>query len=201
MTVKGLTRIALQQIAAEALGQSEVQDKSILLVRAILRRPRLLDAIIDEQGCVTYRSLTDAAQKLFGNSDTGAFSHDPFHTSSNVQLVQAFKAMFDELRDSLQDRHFFFEKHRYVKIEKLVAISQDPNDIDSNGLPVLDRATGLPCKKYSERHVYLAKNLLERPGLLHALDSARGLFGHHHQEGWLNNKSLDRWLEQDRTPR
>ncbi|MGY2291227.1 type III secretion effector protein [Pseudomonas sp. SDO528_S397] len=200
MTANGLTLATLQRIAAQALGESEAQDTTILLVRAILRRPRLVDAIVDEQGRVTRDSLADAAAKLFGNSDTGAFSHDPFHATNNVQLVQAFKAMFDELRDSLQDRTFFFEKHRYVRIEKLVAISQDPNELDGHGLPVLDRSTGLPRKRYSEQHVYMAKNLVERPGLLRALDNAnaRGLFGRQHQDGWLNNKSLDRWLEQDR---
>ncbi|KAF1030666.1 MAG: hypothetical protein GAK37_01182 [Pseudomonas sp.] len=198
MGTDGVRLETLQRIAAETLGESDSQDKTVLLVRAILRRPRLLDAIFDGQGYVTGESLAAAAGQLFGNSDTGAFSHDPFHTSSNVQLVQAFKAMFDELRGSLQDRTFFFEKHRYVKIDKLVAISRDPNEIDGNGLPVLDRSTGLPRKKYSEKHVYMAKNLVERPGLLGALGNARGLFSHPRQDGWLNNKNLDRWLEQDK---
>lgn len=33
----------------------------------------------------------------------------------------------------------------------------DPDDTDSRGLPILEPATGLPKKKYSEHCVYTAK--------------------------------------------
>jgi hypothetical protein len=47
--------------------------------------------------------------------------------------------------------------------------------------------------------VYTAKNILERPGLLPSLERANGtrLFDPPTSQGWLNNKSLERWLEQD----
>lgn len=58
---------------------------------------------------------------------------------------------------------------------------------------------GVRKKKYDEQQVYMAKNLVDRPGLLRSLentaDSGRRIFGSHHQAGWLSNKTLDRWLE------
>jgi hypothetical protein len=44
----------------------------------------------------------------------------------------------------------------------------------------------------------MAKNIIERPGLLRSLERANHtrLFGWPRYEGWLSNKSLERWLEQ-----
>jgi len=78
-------------------------------------------------------------------------------------------------------------------------MSKDPDELDGQGEPVLDPATGLARKKYDEQQVYMAKNIVDRPGLLQSLESAHGsgrrIFGSHHQAGWLSNKTLDRWLE------
>jgi hypothetical protein len=195
-----LTQAALRQIAAAKMGESERQDHTIQLANAILKRPRLKDAVLDRDGCVTRQSLIEASGALCGNSDPRAFSQDPFQAKSNAQVVQVFRGMFDELRDTSQDRTVLFEKYRYVKVDLLIAMSKDPDQTDSNGDPVLDQATGLPQKQYSEEHVYMAKNLVERRGLLRSLGSASangsGLFGGH-KEGWLNNKSLERWFEND----
>ena len=55
---------------------------------------------------------------------------------------------------------------------------------------------------YSEQQVYLAKNLMERPGLIASLDSHKAngynIFGSHNDDGWLKNYSIDRWLENDK---
>lgn len=62
--------------------------------------------------------------------------------------------------------------------------------------------TGFPLKMYSEQQVYLAKNLMERPGLIASLDSHKAngynIFGSHNDDGWLKNYSIDRWLENDK---
>lgn len=199
MRNEGLKLASLQQIASEKMGPSQELNHSILLAKALIRRPRLIDAILDEDGFITRQSLLRAAKRLFGNSDPDTFSPDPFHAKTNVELVQVFKTMFEVFRDKSRDRTVFFEKIGYVKIELLVAISKDPNEVDAQGDVVLDQVTGLPRKKYDEQHVYLSKNLVYRPGLLRSLEStqARGrrIFGSYHQKGWLSNRDVECWLE------
>ncbi|QJI28399.1 type III secretion effector protein [Pseudomonas sp. ADAK18] len=199
MKNEGLKLASLQRIASEKMGPSQELNNSILLAKALIRRPRLIDAILDEDGFITRQSLLRAAKRLFGNSDPDTFSPDPFHAKTNVELVQAFQAMFEAFRDKSQDRTVFFEKIGYVKIERLVAISKDPNEIDTRGDVVLDLVTGLPRKKYDEQHVYMSKNLVYRPGLLRSLESiqasGRRMFGSHYQRGWLSNKDVECWLK------
>ncbi|NWC96273.1 MULTISPECIES: type III secretion effector protein [unclassified Pseudomonas] len=199
MTSDRLTLSSLQRIAGKKLGDNPTFNSAILLARALAQRPRLIDAITDQEGYITRESLSKAERVVFGNSDPGAFSPDPFHAKSNAELVQVFKVMFTELRDRSRDRKGFFELIGYVNIELLVAMSKDPDELDGQGQPVLDPVTGLARKKYDEQQVYMAKNIVDRPGLLQSLESAHGggrrMFGSHHQEGWLSNKSLDRWLE------
>jgi len=76
-----------------------------------------------------------------------------------------------------------------VKKETIVEMSKDPDETDKNGQVVRDMATGFPKKKYSEQQVYMAKNLVERPGLLASLDSTKAngtnIFGSHNDDGWL----------------
>ena len=64
-------------------------------------------------------------------------------------------------------------------------------------------ATGIERKKYDEQQVYMAKNIVDRPGLLRSLENADGsgrrMFGSHHQAGWLSSKTLDRWLGHQKT--
>lgn len=196
----GLTQSALHQIASAELGESEGLDRAILAAREILKRPRLNDAIIGADGVITRDSLATAATALQGNSAPSVFSQDPFHAQGNAQVVEAFKGLFDQLRDKSKDRTFFFEKYQYVEIAALKSVMKDPDALDRQGLPEREPATGLPKKKYSEHCVYTAKNILERPGLLRSLERAQGprLFSGLHQPGWLSNKSLDRWLEQDK---
>ncbi|MGC6373446.1 type III secretion effector protein [Pseudomonas sp. K2I15] len=199
MRSDGLTLSSLQRIADKKLGDNQAFDSAILLAKALVQRPRLIDAITDQDGYITGESLSKAESVVFGNSDPGAFSPDPFHAKSNAELIEVFKAMFTELRDRSRDRKGFFEHIGYVNIELLVAMSKDPDELDSQGEPVLDPATGLARKKYDEQQVYMAKNIVDRPGLLQSLESAHGsgrrIFGSHHQAGWLSNKTLDRWLE------
>ena len=194
-----LTWAALQRVAAEPMGQSEELDRAILVVREMLKRPRLSDAILSRDGDITRDSLNAAASALPGNSSPSVFSQDPFHAQGNAQVVQALQGQFEQLRDKTRDRTFLFEQHQYLEIAKLKVVMQDPYDVDRQGAPVLDPATGMPRPKYSELCVYTAKNILERPGLLPSLERANGmrLFGPSHKQGWLSNKSLDRWLEQD----
>lgn len=196
-----LTMTAIRQIASEKTGESEQQDHAIQLANTIINRPRLMETILDRDGCITRQSLLEASRVLFGNSDPVAFSHDPFQAKTNAEVVQAFKNLFDTLRDTAQDRTVFFEKYGYVNVERLVAISRDPDQKDHKGNLVRDQATGLAQKQYSEEWVYLTKNLVERPGLLRSLENASanasGIFGSH-KAGWLSNKSLDRWLENDK---
>ncbi|WP_010172840.1 hypothetical protein [Pseudomonas sp. PAMC 25886] len=195
----GLRLSSLQRIAAKRVGDNQKFDRAILLAKALVLRPRLIDAITDQDGYITTQSLAQAESVVFGNSDPSAFSPDPFHAKSNAELVRVFKAMFTELRDRSRDRKGFFEQIGYVNIELLVAMSKDPDELDGHGEPVLDPATGLARKKYDEQQVYMAKNIVDRPGLLQSLESAHGgglrMFGSHHQAGWLSNKTLDRWLE------
>jgi len=196
-----LTMTAIRHIASEKTGESEQQDHAIQLANTIINRPRLMETILDRDGCITRQSLLEASKVLFGNSDPAAFSHDPFQAKTNAEVVQAFKNLFDTLRDAAQDRTVFFEKYGYVNIDQLVAMSRDPDQTDHNGNLVLDQATGLAQKQYSEEWVYMTKNLVERPGLLRSLENASanasGMFGSH-KAGWLSNKSLDRWLESDK---
>ena len=199
MRTDGLKLSSLQRIASKKHGASREADSAILLAKAIIQRPRLIDAILDQDGYITRESLAQAENVVFGNSDPSAFSPDPFHTKNNADLVRLFKEMFTELRVRSRDRMGFFEQICYVNIEVLAMMSKDPDELDSHGQVVLDPATGLPKKKYDEQQVYMAKNLVDRPGLLRSLentaDSGRRIFGSHHQAGWLSNKTLDRWLE------
>jgi len=174
-----------------------VRDRMILVVREILKRPLLSDAIIDCDGYITRDSL-EAACALRGNSSPNAFSQDPFHGQGNASVVQALQGHFKQLRDALKDRTVFFETFEYVDISLLKVVMNDPDDSDSLGRPILEPTTGLPRKKYSEHCVYTAKNIIERPGLLRSLARAntQRLFGRSRHEGWLCNKSLERWLEQ-----
>lgn len=194
-----LTWSSLQRVAARHTGESEALDRTVAVVREILKRPRLSDAILSRDGDITRDSLAAAAQALQGNSSPSLFSQDPFHAHGNAQVVQALQGQFEQLRDKTRDRTFLFEHHQYLEIATLKAVMQDPYDVDQLGAPVLEPSTGMPRPKYSELCVYTAKNILERPGLLPALARASGarLFGPPHKEGWLSNKSLDRWLEQD----
>ncbi|CRM20399.1 type III secretion effector protein [Pseudomonas sp. 2822-15] len=175
-----------------------MRDRMILLVREILNRPLLNDAIIDGAGYITRDSLNAAAAALLGNSSPGAFSQDPFHDQGNAEVVKALQGYFKQLRDIPKDRTVFFETFEYLEITQLKTVMSDPDDLDSQGRPLLEPATGLPKKKYSEHCVYTAKNIIERPGLLRSLERANNmrLLGRPRHEGWLCNKSLERWLEQ-----
>lgn len=199
LTEGRLTWSSLQRVAAERMGESEELDRTIQVVIEILKRPRLNDSILSRDGDITRDSLRAAAQTLQGNSSPSVFSQDPFHAQGNTQVVQALQGEFEQLRDKSQDRTFFFEQHQYVEIATLKAVMQDPHAVDREGVPVLDPSSGMPRPKYSELCVYTAKNILERPGLLPSLIRANGtrLFGPPQKEGWLSNKSLERWLEQD----
>lgn len=131
------------------------------------------------------------------------FSADPFHGKSDTQVVQAFKEVFDDLRDKSQDRSGFFEKVRYVNIDRLYMMSKDPDETDSFGMRVRDPLTGLVNKQFNEQQVYLAKNLVERSGLFDSLlesTAARSssIFGRLDEKGWLSNKHVDRWLESEK---
>lgn len=193
-----LTCSSLQCVAAERTGESEELDRMIHVARQIIERPRLNDAILSSDGDIT-RDSVRAAAALQGNSSAGVFSQDPLHALGNARVVQALQGQFEQLRDKSKDRTFLFEQHQYVEVATLKRVMQDPYDVDREGVPVLEPSTGMPRPKYSELCVYTAKNILERPGLLRSLERANGtrLFGPPHREGWLSNKSLDRWLEQD----
>lgn len=195
-----LTQSSLQHLAARALGESDRLDSMILAVNEILRRPRLNDAIINGDGYITRDSLRYAAQVMTGNSAPSDFSEDPFHSQGNALVVQAFQGEFDRLRDKAKDRTVFFEKYQFVEIAALAAVMADPNELDSQGSLVLEASTGLPRKLYSEHCVYTVRNILERPGLLSSLQraAANGLGGLVSKEGWLSNKSLERWLKQEK---
>ncbi len=197
-----LTQSGLQKIAGEDVHTSSVSERTIMLAREILNRPRLNEAILVDGGKITPESLAKASDLVVGNTNPNTQSADPFHSKTNAQVVQAFRGMFDQLRDASEDYSFFFEKHRYVKTDTLIEISKDPDETDKNGNVVRDPATGFPKKKYSEQQVYVAKNIVERPGLLESLDSNKAngtnIFGSHNIDGWLKNYSIDRWLENDK---
>lgn len=174
-----------------------MRDRLILVVREILKRPSLNDAIMDCEGYITRDSLRTAATTLRGNSSTGTFSQDPFHGLDNAAVVRALQGYFKHLRDETKDRRSFFEEFEYVEIALLKAVMNDPDEVDSQSLSILDPSTGLPRKKYSEHCVYMAKNIIERPGLLRSLvhiNSVR-LFGRLKPTEWLSNTGLERWLE------
>ncbi|AZE60394.1 MULTISPECIES: type III secretion protein [Pseudomonas] len=195
-----LTWLSLQRIAAEPTGKNEELDAAIQVVREILERPRLSDTIFSRDGDITRDSLRAAARALQGNSSPSVFSQDPFHAQGNAEVVEALQAQFEHLRDKTKDRTFLFEQHQYVDIAKLKAVMQDPYEVDQQGNPVLDPSTGMPRSKYSELCVYTAKNIVERPGLLPALEHANTprLFGPPHVEGHLCDKNLERWQEQQK---
>nr|WP_314565195.1 hypothetical protein [uncultured Pseudomonas sp.] len=202
-----LTQGSLQEIAKEEPNSSKVSERTIMLAREILNRPRLNEAITAKGGEITHESLTSAGDSQIGNTNPNTQSADPFHAKTDAQVVQAFKGMFDDLRDKSEDRTFLFgtQRHRYVKKDTIIEISKDPNQTGNNGEPLRDVRTGFPLKKYSEQQVYLAKNLMERPGLMASLDSykANGYspFGSLNDDGWLKNYSIDRWLENDKAER
>ena len=202
MKNEGLTLSSLRRIASAKMTDTPALNNAILLARALVQRPRLIEAILDEEGFITRQSLERAVQGVFGNSDPNAFSPDPFHAKTNVELVLAFRAAFDELRDRSRDLTGFFESVGYVQIERLVSISKDPDETDQNGAVIRDPATGLPKKMYSEQLVYMSKNLVDRPRLLSSLERIhsgwRRIYGSHYQKGWLSNKDLDGWLENTR---
>lgn len=195
-----LTQSSLRQLATAQPGESDELDRAIDTAKEIIKRPRLNDAIVSGNGDITRDSLSAAANALMGNSAPNAFSQDPFHAQGNAQVVTAFQDLFEQLRDPAKDRTFFFEKHQYVEITGLRTLMSDPNALDAHGQSVLDPGTGLPAKRYSEHTVYTAKNILERPGLVRSLERASGMrvFGPAHQEGWISNKGVERWLEQDK---
>mgnify|MGYP001580017806 CR=1 FL=1 len=197
-----LTQDSLQEIAKEEPSSSKVSERTIMLAREILNRPRLNDAITAKGGEITHDSLTKAGDSQIGNTSLNTQSADPFHAKTDAQVVQAFRGMFDDFRDKSEDRTFFFERHRYVKKDTLIEISKGPNQTDNNGEPLRDVRTGFPLKMYSEQQVYLAKNLMERPGLIASLDSHKAngynIFGSHNDDGWLKSYSIDRWLENDK---
>ncbi|QDG60808.1 hypothetical protein NIBR502773_25190 [Pseudomonas sp. NIBRBAC000502773] len=197
-----LTLRSLTDIAKEQPSESKVPERTIMLAREILNRPRLGDSIVGKGGEITPDSLDKAAGLMIGNTNPNTQSADPYHAKTDAQVVQAFRGMFDDLRDTSEDRTFFFEKHRYVKKETIIEMSKDPDETDKNGQVVRDMATGFPKKKYSEQQVYMAKNLVERPGLLASLDSTKAngtnIFGSHNDDGWLKNYSIDRWLQNDK---
>jgi len=197
-----LTQASLHEIAKEEPSSSKVSERTIMLVREILNRPRLNESIMAKGGVITHDSLGKAADLQIGNTNPNTQSADPFRAKTDAQVVQIFKGMFDDLRDKSEDRTFFFEKHRYVKKETIVEMSKDPNQTGNDGEPLRDARTGFPLKKYSEQQVYLAKNLMERPGLMASLDSSKAnghkIFGGNNNEGWLKNHSLDRWLKNEK---
>ncbi|WP_052958967.1 hypothetical protein [Pseudomonas marginalis] len=201
-----LTQGSLQEIAKEE-PSSKVSERTIMLAREILNRPRLNDAIVAKGGEITHESLAKAGDSQIGNTNPNTQSADPFHAKTDAQVVQAFRGKFDDWRDKSEDFSAFFgsEKHRYVKRETIAEISKDPNVTDNNGEAVRDPRTGFPLKKYTEQEVYLAKNLTERPGLMDSLDSHKAngfsLFGSRNDDGWLKNYSLDRWLQEDKQER
>lgn len=202
-----LTQASLQEISKEKPGSSKVSERTIMLALEILNRPRLNEAIIAKGGEITHESLADAAGSQIGNTNPNTQSADPFHAKSDADVVKEFRGMFDDLRDKSVDYEPFFgaQKHRYVKKDTIIEISKDPNQLGNNGEPLRDVRTGFPLKKYSEKQVYLAKNLLERPGLMASLDSCKAngycIFGSRNDDGWLKNYSIDRWLENEKKER
>ncbi|WP_246500170.1 hypothetical protein [Pseudomonas cyclaminis] len=196
-----LTQQSMQKIASEDPGTSAVPERVIMLFRETVNRPRLNQAVLGKDRHLTAESLSTAAGSLVGNTNPNTQSADPYHAKTDLQLVQAFRAMFDDIRDTSEDYSFFFEKHRYVKKDTILEMSKDPDETDKNGQTVRDPATGFPKKKYSENQVYITKNLVER-GLLDSLDSNKAngtsIFGSHNHDGWIKNYSVDRWMENEK---
>jgi hypothetical protein len=195
-----LTQQSMQKIASEDPATSAVPERVIMLFREVVNRPRLNQAILGKDRNVTPESLSTAAA-LVGNTNPNTQSADPYHAKTDLQVVQAFRALFDDIRDTSEDYSFFFEKHRYVKKDTIIEMSKDPDETDKNGQAVRDPATGFPKKKYSENQVYITKNLVER-GLLDSLDSNKAngtsIFGSHNHDGWIKNYSVDRWMENEK---
>lgn len=199
-----LTQASLQEIAREEPSSSKVSERTIMLAREILNRPRLNEAITAKGGEINHDSLAKAAGSQIGNTNPNTHSADPFHAKTDDQVVQAFLGKFDDWRDKSEDINIFFglEKFRYVKRETIIEISKDPNVTDNKGEAERDPRTGFPLKKYSEHEVYLAKNLAERPGLLDSLDSHKAngynIFGSRNDDGYLKKGSVQRWRENDK---
>ncbi|MGY2399326.1 type III secretion effector protein [Pseudomonas sp. SDO5271_S396] len=196
-----LTPSALRKVAASPLGDSEELDQTIRVARELCDRPQLMDAVFSCDGDITRDSLRAAALGSPRNSSPSAFSQDPFHAQGNAQVVKAFQGLFEQLRDTSRDRMYFSKPYQYVKIASLESVMQDPYETDAQGHLVLDPYTGMPKPEHSELCVYTAKNILERPGLLRSLERANEarLFGPPQPAGYLSNKSLERWFEQDAT--
>lgn len=197
-----LTLSSLTDIAKEQPGESKVYDRTIMLAREILNRPRLEEAIVGKGGEITLDSLAKVGSLIIGNTNPNTQSPNPFHAKTNAQVVEAFLGMFDDLRDTSEDRTFFFEKHRYVNKDKIIEMSRNPDETDKNGQVVRDPTTLLPKKKYSAHQVAVGINLVERPGLLASLDSTKAngtnIFGSHNADDWLKNYSIERWLKNDK---
>lgn len=199
-----LTQASLQAIANEVPSSSKVAGRIIMLVREILKRSRLKDSITEKGGEINNNSLSRAAEMKIGNTHPNTHSADPFHAKTDAQVVLAFRTQFNVWRDKSEDFNRFLGvgKPRYVKKDTIIEISKDPNVTGSNGEVVRDPRTGFPLKKYTEQEVYLAKNLMERSGLLDSLEgyqaSGYSLFGSRNDGGWLKSHSLDRWLENDK---
>ncbi|MFK9005225.1 type III secretion effector protein [Pseudomonas pergaminensis] len=182
------------------MGKSEELNRVVSVVREMLKRPALIDAIMNRDGDITRDSLRAAAAALTGNSSPSEFSQDPFHAQDNDCVVRGLQKLFEQLRDPTKDRTFLFESYQYLSIETLMKVVQDPYEVDREGAPVLELSTGMPKPKYSELCVYTVKNIIERPGLLSSLERVNGprLFGPPHYEGYLSNKSLELWRERYR---
>lgn len=196
-----LTQQSMHKIASEDPSTSAVPERVIMLFRETVNRPRLNQAVLGKDRHLTAEGLSKASGSLVGNTNPNTQSADPYHAKTDLQLVQAFRAMFDDIRDRSEDYSFFFEKHRYVKKDTIIEMSKDPDETDKNGQTVRDPATGFPKKKYSENQVYITKNLVER-GLLDSLDSNKAngtnIFGSHNHDGWIKNYSVDRWMENEK---
>ncbi|WP_241194676.1 hypothetical protein [Pseudomonas orientalis] len=197
-----LTQEELKYIDSEGRQTGLYSESNVMLANEIINRPRLNEAIRVDGGKITSESLAEAAKLLTGNTSPNTQSADPFHSSSNYQVVTEFRGMFDQLMDESKTFSWPWDKHRFVKTDTLVEMSKDPDELDSKGNVVRDPANGFPKKKYSERQVYLAKNIIERPGLLDSLDSYKAngyaFTGSRNNDGWLKNYSIDRWLENDK---
>lgn len=194
-----LTLSSLHQFAAEPHDDCDERSRLSPTVGEILKRPRLTDAILTRDGDITRDSLKIAATAMQGSSSPQVFSQDPFHGKGNHEVVLALKELFEQLREPAKDRKFFFGARQYVAIAALKEVMLDPYEVDRHAVPVVDPFTGMPRPKYSERCVYMAKNLFTRPELMPSLErtNAALLFGPMCPQGYLSNTSLDHWLEQD----
>ncbi len=195
-----LTQKSLEEIGKEE-NADKVDERVRKLVKEIINRPRLNDEILVDGGKITLASLEKAANTMMGNTNPNVHSADPFHSKLNHQVVEVLRGKFPEWRDKSLD-YWLFGKHQYVRTKKILEMAKDPDETTKKGEVVRDTATGFPKKKYSEHEVYLAKNLVERTGLLASLDSnkANGTnpFGSHNDDGLLKNFSIDRWQKNNR---